>query len=126
MIYPTEAEEAHTLVAYLRVHNYKFVHIPNETGHSPEAIRRAVRIKREGGSPGFPDYLIIKDGKLVVIELKRIKGSRTSPEQREWLAALAACGLECAIAHGATEAIEFLEGLHSPLAFSPDHSPAEF
>jgi hypothetical protein len=108
---PTEAQEGETLVAYLRAYGYKFTHIPNETGSSEEAKRRAVRMKRQGVSKGFCDYLIIKAGTLVAIELKRQHGSRTSPEQLEWLQALAACGVEAAVCHGAGEAIEFLESV---------------
>lgn len=110
-VVPTEAQEAHVLVAWLRVKGYTFVHVPNETGHSPEALRRAVRVKREGGSRGFPDYLIIKNKQLIAVELKRIKGSRTSPEQLQWLQELAACGVACAVCHGSAEAIEFIESV---------------
>lgn len=56
---PTEAQEAEALVAYLRLKGYKFFHVPNETGGSPEARRRAVRMKRQGVSPGAPDYFVI-------------------------------------------------------------------
>lgn len=111
---PLEAEEAKTLVAYLRYRNYKFMHIPSETGSSPEAKRRAVRMKQQGTTKGFPDYVIIKDGKLIAIELKRVRGSVVSPEQREWLEALASTGAEAAICHGAAEAIEFIESLTAP------------
>lgn len=106
---PTESEEAHTLVAYLRIHGYKFHHSANETGHTPEAIRRAVRVKREGTSAGFPDYVIVINNVLIAIELKRVRGSRVTPEQREWLAVLSACGIPSAICHGAAEAIEFIQ-----------------
>lgn len=108
---PTESQEAQMLVAYLRVKGHQFTHIGNETGHSPEAVRRAVRLKREGVSRGFPDYLIILSDRLVAIELKRTRGSRVTDEQREWLWALARCGVEAAICYGATEAIEWLESL---------------
>lgn len=109
--YPTESEEAKTLVAYLRIKGYVFHHSPNETGHSEEAARRAMRVKREGTSKGFPDYIIIKDDTLIAIELKRVKGSRTTPEQVQWLKDLAACGVHSAICHGAAESIEFIESI---------------
>lgn len=111
MKYPTESEEAHTFVAWLQVKGYMLHHSPNETGHTPEMKRRAVRVKREGTSKGFPDYLIIKSGKLIAVELKRVKGSVTSPEQLVWLQALAACGVAAAVCHGAKEAIEFVESV---------------
>jgi Holliday junction resolvase len=110
---PTESQEAVQFVAWLRLNKYKFHHSPNETGSSPEARRRAVRVKREGVSPGWPDYIIIKNNQLVAVELKRAKKSlsKVSPEQREWLAVLAACGVEAAICYGCAEAIEFVESV---------------
>jgi hypothetical protein len=56
---PTEADEGKILVAYLRTRGFMFTHIPNETGHSPEAKRRAIRMKQQGTSKGFPDYVIL-------------------------------------------------------------------
>lgn len=44
---PTEAAEQAWFVDYLKLRGYKFTHIPNETGHSPEAFRRAIRMKRQ-------------------------------------------------------------------------------
>lgn len=110
---PRESEEGETLVAYLRVRGIKFTHIPNETGGSPEAKRRAIRMKRQGTSKGFPDYIVALPGVGVVyIELKRIKGSSVSPEQVEWIEALNACpGTEARICKGASSAIDFIEEL---------------
>lgn len=109
--FPLEAEEAKTFVAWLRLKGYKFMHIPSETGHSPEARRRAIRMKQQGTSPGFPDYLIIKDNRVLVIELKRQKGSVVSPEQREWLAAFAGANIPSFITRGAEEAIAAVESV---------------
>ena len=111
MIVPTEAQEGSTLVAYLRIKNYKFTHIPNETGGSPEAIRRAIRMKQQGTSKGFPDYLVITTAGLVAIELKRTKGSKTTTEQTDWLKALIEADIPAIVARGAEDAIKFLEGL---------------
>lgn len=83
-----ESEEASILVAWLRIHNIKFHHSPNETGHTPEAKRRAIRMKREGTSKGYPDYTILVGGHIIFIELKRLRGSTTSPEQHAWVQAL--------------------------------------
>lgn len=106
---PTEAEEARTLVAYLRLRGLKFTHIGNETGHSPEARRRAIRLKQQGTSPGVPDYFILTPQGVIWIELKRTKGSTTSPQQRDWIAALNAAGTPAFIAKGAEEAIAIVE-----------------
>jgi hypothetical protein len=42
---------------------------------------------------GFPDLVLVKDGRLIFAELKRETG-RLSPEQIEWLRELEACGTE--------------------------------
>lgn len=107
---PTEAAEGKLLVAYLRVKGLKFTHIPNETGSSMEARQRAIRMKQQGTSRGFPDYLVIVPRGLLVIELKRQFGSATSPEQKEWIAAFNNInGVEATIARGADAAIKFIE-----------------
>lgn len=108
-VVPTEAQEAHHLVGYLRLRGFKFTHIPNETGHSLEARRRAIRMKQQGVSRGFPDYLIIVGDRAIAIELKRTKGSTTSPEQADWVAALNDAGIEARVCKGADEAIAFIE-----------------
>jgi hypothetical protein len=112
--YPTESQEGEMLVAYLRISGYKFTHIGNESnGGNKQAMIRGAKMKRQGQSPGFPDYCIIVNNVLIFIELKRAKKSlsRVAPEQREWLTALASTGAECAICYGASEAIEFIESL---------------
>lgn len=106
---PTESQEADVLVAWLRIHHIKFTHVANETGHSPEAIRRAIRLKRQGVSKGFPDYLVFVDGQAVAVELKRLSGSETSPEQKEWIETLNDSGVPAKICRGADEAIEFID-----------------
>jgi hypothetical protein len=108
---PTESQEGDVLVAYLRLKNYKFTHIANETGGTPEARRRAVRVKRQGVSRGFPDYLVLTKNGLLAIELKRLKGSKTSPEQREWIRSFNDVGIPAMICKGAGEAIKFIEGM---------------
>lgn len=107
----TEAQEADILVAWLRVHGYKFTHIGNETGSSPEAMRRAVRLKRQGVSKGFPDYLIIAGGHIIFIELKSKRGY-ASPEQKAWIEAINEIdNVEGFICRGAEAAIKVIEEL---------------
>jgi hypothetical protein len=111
---PLESEEGRTFVAYLRVKHIKFTHVGNETGHDPYSRRRAIRMKQQGTSKGFPDYLVLTNTGLIAIELKRQKGSTTSPEQREWIEALQAAGTPAYIAKGAQAAIELVERHHNP------------
>jgi len=123
---PTESQEGDTLVAYLHVKGLKFTHIPNETGHSQEALRRAVRMKRQGTSKGFPDYVIaLPNVGILYIELKRVRGSTTSPEQKEWIEILNQCpGAEAHIAKGAQAAITIIESLlPSPTKMPVDSMP---
>lgn len=109
----TESQEGDILVAYLRIHGYKFTHIPGETGGSPEAIRRAIRVKRQGYSVGTPDYLIaLPTIGILYIELKRQFGSTTSPEQKDWIDIINQCpGAEAHICKGADAAIAVIESL---------------
>jgi hypothetical protein len=109
---PTESEEGKVLVAYLRTRGLRFTHVANETGHTPEALRRAIRMKQQGTSKGFPDYIILlpKQHALLAIELKRQRGSNTSIEQADWIMAFCQIdGCEGIIAKGAKDAIEFIE-----------------
>ncbi len=107
---PLEADEGKALVAYLRMKGLVFHHSPNETGSSPEARRRAIRMKQQGTSAGYPDYTIIVNGSLIFIELKRQFGSATSPEQHAWLASLnEVSNVQAFIAKGADEAIKIVE-----------------
>lgn len=109
-VVPLEADEGKTLVAYLRRKKYGFHHSPNETGRSPEMRRRAIRMKQQGTSKGFPDYIVVlKRGGVAIIELKRQSGSATSPEQKAWIAAFAAAGVPAAVCKGAAAAIAFIE-----------------
>jgi predicted type IV restriction endonuclease len=70
-------------------------------------------MKREGTSVGFPDYMVIVGDRLVFIELKRVKGSVTSKEQTEWLRALSTTNAHAIVAHGAKEAIEYIENMQT-------------
>ena len=105
---PSEQVEAEAFAQWLEINRFKFTHIPNETGSSDEAKRRAIRMKRAGTSPGFPDYLIYPPGANIAIELKSLVG-KPSKKQLEWLEFLSGRGYACAICHGAREAIQFVE-----------------
>ena len=118
---PTEAQEGLKLVQYLRVRGLKFSHVANETGGSLEARRRAVRVKQQGVSKGFPDYIVLippqrfrhGHGMVIAIELKRQRGSAISQEQREWIEAFnsLASNVVGTIARGADAAINQIEDL---------------
>ena len=64
--------------------------------HSRPARRKDGRwvTPTQGNSArGFPDLIAARPPRLLAIELKSATG-RTSPEQREWIDRLSACGVE--------------------------------
>ena len=66
--------------------------------HTPPALTRSGKwITPVQGDVGFPDLILCRPPRLIIVELKRI-GGKISPAQREWLSALQACtGVECYI-----------------------------
>lgn len=97
----------------------KFTSIPNNTW-TPSGAAKA-KNRREGLRPGFPDMVVLvpperaRDGlgRFLCVEMKRVKGSDVSADQRRWHAhinALRIDGIEAVIAHGAAEAIEYVSG----------------
>lgn len=110
---PLEADEAKVFVAWLRVHGLTFYHAPSETGSSPEARRRAVRMKQQGTVRGYPDYCVVLPYTgLLFIELKRQFGSSVSPEQRMWIEQLNTVpGVQAEICYGADAAVAFVSRL---------------
>lgn len=114
---PTEAQESRLFMRAMKIRGYKFTHIKNETGrsHGGRRVRnyRAMWDAVDGVSKGFPDFLVVAKNKVIVVEMKRIKGSSTSPEQKSWLEALNAAGIPSAVCKGAAEAIAFVEAVVS-------------
>lgn len=116
---PLEDQEQQAFVNWLRVVGLRHHHSPNATGSSPEAQRRAIRMKRLGTSAGFPDLVVVLPperandgiGRLLCIELKRVRGGHVSPAQKDWCIALNALNtphIEAVVAHGSAEAIEYV------------------
>ena len=78
--------------------------------------------KKSGVRRGMPDLIIClpsdqtKSNRdiLVFIEMKRLKGGRTSPEQRAWIEFINRSGNYGFVAKGAQVAIDFLKSLLKP------------
>lgn len=104
---PTEAQEHRLLVAYLRIRNFRFTHVANETGTANKWI--GVRNKQNGVSPGFPDFLIIVSNRLIAIELKRQRKAWATVAQVDWLDALNTCGIVGRVCKGYDVARLFIE-----------------
>lgn len=69
------------------------------------------RLRAEGLKSGVPDLCLPSaHGQYhgLYIEMKRTQGSKTTPEQKEWLAALEAEGYQTALCRGADAAIEII------------------
>lgn len=93
----------------------KIEHIPNESRSSKrDAAIRGRKLKAMGVSKGFWDYAVFIpvfdcDGRvgkyeLVMIEMKRLKGSTTSTEQKGWGIVYAKAEIRHAICKGHLEA----------------------
>ncbi len=104
---PTEAVEQAELVAWLELNDLKFSAIPNST-YTPSWNQKR-KNHLQGLRPGLPDLLVIVDGHLLFIEMKRIKGGVISPEQKSWIDALNEIdNVEARVCKGFEEAKNFV------------------
>ncbi len=115
--------EAENLAKWLRLKDYRFSHIANESGLPPKvAMLSAMRKKRMWVSKGVPDYMIVlKRWALLFIELKRPRPilknwklwsspSVISEEQKEWIETLSRIdNIDAVIAYGSEEARNIIE-----------------
>lgn len=119
---PLEDDEAVAFADWLRANHIPSTHIANEIGGSTRTAKiRALKAKRMGQTAGVWDYEIFLpvhdiDGEVsayqeVRVELKRVKGSTTSPAQKEWGRIYEMAGIPCAVCKGAEKAIEFVQGV---------------
>lgn len=60
------------------------------------------------GQPGFPDLVLLRPPVAYVVELKA-PGNYPSAEQRRWLAAFRACGIDAEVIYVPTEMDALLE-----------------
>ena len=78
---PTEHEEQKAFVKWFRM-QYPRVRIFAVPNAAMRSVELASYLRAEGMTPGVPDLVVI-EWKLL-IEMKRVKGSVISDEQREW------------------------------------------
>lgn len=84
----TEAEFLAQVIDLARLLGWRVVHFrPAWTG-------RGWRTPVQGDGVGFPDTLLVRGSRILAAELKREAGSRTTPDQLAWLAALSDAGVE--------------------------------
>lgn len=110
------SEDAHQLALFcwcaLNITEYPelrwLYHIPN--GGSRDK-REAAKLKAMGVKPGVSDLCLpVKRGAYsgLYIELKKLKGGKVSPEQREWLDHLRSQGFGAMVCYGWIEARDVL------------------
>jgi hypothetical protein len=71
--------------------------------------KEAAIYKGLGAIAGLPDVMVLRDGRLYCLELKR-EGGRLSKDQERVLAALRDAGASATHAHGLDQALRVLEG----------------
>lgn len=98
---PTEHEEQRELVRWFRQTwpGVLIFAIPNGGARSPAT---AGRLKAEGVASGVPDLFV--PAWRLWIEMKRVKGSSLSAEQKDWIAYLNSGGYCCIVGKGAKNA----------------------
>lgn len=105
----TEAQEQEIVIRYCTLKNIPIFHIPNG---SYKSITARIRAKREGLKAGVPDLMIpIANNNYngLFIELKRIKNSKVSIEQKYWIELLNNNNYKAIVCYGAGKAIEVIE-----------------
>ena len=111
---PLERFEQSALVNWLEAQGLLFSSTAQSTyttSWNQKRLNHATGLRK-----GVPDMLIVipperavdGTGRVIFVELKRVKGGVVSPEQKKWIAALNAVGgtVDAFVAHGADEAIE--------------------
>lgn len=103
---PSEHAEQVTLVREFanRYPELRIIAIPN--GGFRHKVT-AHKLKSEGVSKGVPDLFI--PSLNLWIELKRVKGGRVSPEQRDWIEYLNSIGHTAIVCKGWEEAMRTIE-----------------
>ena len=108
-----ESEEQKAFVQWLRFMNIAHTAVTNEQQMSSQnkkmAMIQGAKAKSMGKAKGFPDMIVILEGKCLFVELKRTKGSTTSKEQLVWVDTLNNLGHHAKVCKDAKEAIEFVE-----------------
>lgn len=87
---PLEDAEQYEYIKWLESNKIIYFAVPNivKTAATLKTKIRKIRFwqqrKREGVKKGVPDLVVFLPNKMLFVEMKRQKGSSTSPEQKEW------------------------------------------
>ena len=106
---PLEKEEQQNFVKWLKANKIK--HWANGLGVKLDYdVKYMASLRSQGHYKGIPDVtVLLPSGKVIFIELKRIKGGVVSPEQKKWIKDLQDLGYPAKVCYGADEAIEFVK-----------------
>ena len=83
----SEADFSSQVEGMLDMFGWRWTH--SRPGRTKDSWRTPI-----SGHKGFPDYVAVKDGRLLFIELKSNIG-KLSPEQQEWIDAIRDSGHLC-------------------------------
>ena len=99
----SEHIEQRNFVAWFRQQfkNVRIFAIPNGGARSKIT---ALQLKLEGVAPGVPDLFIPEW--VLWVEMKRAKGGRLSPQQKDWIQYLEAIGHTVLVCHGCDDAMQ--------------------
>ena len=93
-------------------HNFLFFAVPNEHDLSRAGNRYAAvnALKKKGLLPGTPDLVVVKDGRVYFLEVKRPRTGKVSDNQKIFMQRAAECGARCAVVHSVEETYNALVG----------------
>lgn len=108
---PLEKDEQKRLCKWLK--DNKVGHWANGLGVKLDYdVKYIASLRSQGHYVGLPDMtILLGNGKVCYIELKRQKGGRVSEEQKKWIDYLNKNGYPAKVCNGCDEAIEFIESL---------------
>lgn len=86
----TEAEFTRMVIELARLNGWRVLHL------RPARTLRGWRTAVQGDGKGFPDLVLLRDGVLLIAELK-VGNNRLSPQQAAWLAAFRAAGVAASV-----------------------------
>lgn len=99
------------VVEWLESQGYKYTSVPNST--FTKSWKQKARNDLLGLRSGFPDLIVIANGKMCCPEMKKLKGGRTTDNQKGWIKALTEAGIPAKVCNGADEAIAFVKSICS-------------
>lgn len=90
----TEAQFQEGVIAFARLCGWRVFHVSDSRREVVDRRRGVSRMVGDELAKGWPDLVLVHPKRgLLVRELKSDRG-RLTPEQKEWLAALAAVGVD--------------------------------